>query len=126
MTRGNPNEKIILLVEKIHDVTALAHITDREFSILTIMASITELLRLLNTPSEDTDRLHDLITDFVRLTDDNGHSSDDDDDTEQPLDYDSGDGNDSGDGSDHEDPDDDPAMENDNENGQHRCQPRRV
>ena len=103
LTRGNPTEKIILLVEKIHDVTAHAYITDREFSFLTIMASITELLRLLNIPSEDTDRLHDLITDFV-TDDDNGHSSDDDDDTEQPLDYDSGDGNDSGDADDTEQP----------------------
>ena len=58
------------------------------------MADINNLVKLLNTPSADNERLHSLITTFFLDTDNENDSDTDsdpeclDDDTDMPMDYD--------------------------------------
>ena len=89
------------------------------------MADINNLVKLLNTPSADNERLHSLITTFFLDTDNENDTDTDsdpeclDDDTDMPMDYDADYGKD--DDLDGDEDVDDPAMDGDRStDGVHR------
>ena len=87
------------------------------------MADINDLVKLLNTPSADNERLDSLITTFFLDTDNENDTDTDsdpeclDDDTDMPMDYDADYGKD--DDLDGDEEVDDPAMDGDTD-GVHR------